>query len=265
MTDEPAPKGEVSPESPFPKRAALRKPHRGWRALGEVAGVIGAALVIALFLRAAVVQVYRIPSESMTDTLSVGSRIAVNRLPVIGKQVERGDVIVFRDTEGWLQPEEQVETHWYDKFSELLGFSVADGQQIVVKRVIGVGGDTVACCDASGALLVNGIAVEEPYLAPGAQPSSHEFEVTVPEGTVWVMGDNRQNSADSSHHADTGENPFIPLSSVIGKAEYVIWPFDELSSVSARDVFATVREMTGAGSNDSDDSDSGDNNSGDGE
>lgn len=228
-------------KAPSPTRPRNRQSRGGWRVFGEVAGVFGAALVIALFLRAAVVQVYRIPSESMADTLSVGSRIAVNRLPVIGKQVERGDVVVFRDTEGWLQPSEEIETHWYDRFSELLGFSVSDGQQIVVKRIIGVGGDTVACCDASGALLVNGIAVEEPYLAPGAQPSSHEFEVTVPEGSVWVMGDNRQNSADSSLHADTGENPFIPMSSVIGKAEYVIWPLNELSSISARDVFSSVR------------------------
>lgn len=211
-----------------------------WRTVGEVAGVIGGAVLIALFLRAMVVQVYKIPSESMTETLSVGSRIAVNRVPVVGKQVHRGDVVVFRDTEGWLQPNEEIKEHWYDRFGEVFGFSVPDGQQIVVKRVIGVGGDTITCCDTDGRLMVNGVPVEEGYLAPGSSPSDTEFEITVPEDSYWVMGDNRQNSADSSHHAEAGDNPYIPASSIIGKAEYVIWPFSELSQLHAREAFGDV-------------------------
>lgn len=231
----------------LPKRAdkSARSERRRsvWRTVGEVAGVLGGAVIIALFLRAMVVQVYKIPSESMTETLSVGSRIAVNRVPIVGKQVHRGDVVVFRDTEGWLQPEEEIESHWYDRFGEVFGFAVPDGQQIVVKRVIGVGGDTIACCDANGRLMVNGVAVDEPYLAPGSEPSMTEFEIEVPEDSYWVMGDNRQNSADSSHHADIGDNPFIPASSIIGKAEYVIWPFGELSVLNARGSFGDVPDV----------------------
>lgn len=228
------------PGAERPKREVRRRRRAWWRLPLELLGIVVGAAVIALVLRATVVQVYKIPSESMLDTLPVGSRIAVNRVPVVGKQVERGDVVVFRDSEGWLQSADEIESHWYDFFGELFGFAVPDGQQIVVKRVIGVGGDTVSCCDAQGRAMVNGQPIDEPYLASGSVPSLEEFEVVIPEDSLWVMGDNRQNSADSSHHADRGDSPFIPMSSVIGKAHMVIWPFSEVALLSEREAFSEV-------------------------
>lgn len=216
------------------------KPRRWWRLPAEIVGVVVAAGLIALLLRAAVVQVYKIPSESMMDTLGVGSRIAVNRVPVLGKQVERGDVVVFRDTEGWLQTGGPVESTWYAPLGRVFGFSAPDGEQIVVKRVVAVGGDTVACCDADGYLTVNGTAIKEPYIAAGSIPSLTQFEVEVPEDTLWMMGDNRQNSADSVHHYVKGDNAFVPTSSVIGKAELVIWPLSDWATLSEREAFEAV-------------------------
>lgn len=242
----------VSPTSPRayppPKRRAASAPrtarHKPWvralRGLGEVVLMLFVAAGIALVLRAFVVQVYKIPSESMMDTMEVGSRIAVNHVPVIGQQIERGDIIVFRDTQGWLTPAPENGGSLWSKVGGWFGFAPAGGEQIVVKRVIGVGGDTVACCDTQGRVTVNGIGIDEPYLAGTVAPSETEFSVTVPEDSYWVMGDNRPNSADSRYHNDLAGNGFIPSSSVIGRAQWEIWPLSNWSYLGNRDVFAVV-------------------------
>ncbi len=236
--------------SPHPARASARaeRPVEPSRSLGRRVGrvtleflaVFGIAAIIALGLRAFVVQVYKIPSESMLDTLSVGSRIAVNNVPGLGKDIERGDVVVFRDTEGWLEPVDETNQNFLNTVAGLFGFAPQGSQQIVVKRVIGVGGDTVTCCDEQGRISVNGIPIDETYLAAGAVPSTAEFSVQIPEGTYWVMGDNRQDSADSAYHYENGEAAFIPKSSVIGRAQWVIWPLSEWSYLGNRDVFDEV-------------------------
>lgn len=226
----------------LPKRAQ-RKPgkraHLRWP-IEFLLILVGAAL-IALVLRLFVVQVYQIPSESMTDTLQVGSRIAVNRVPGWGKQVERGDVIVFQDTQGWLQGE-SGEPGRFGGLWQALGFVPSGGQQMVVKRVVGVGGDTVACCDDQGRLTVNGEPVDEPYVLEGTVPSDVEFEITVPEGTYWVMGDNRDNSADSRYHWENGGNPFVPRDAVVGRAEWQIWPLSNWARLGDRNVFELVED-----------------------
>ncbi len=225
--------------APSPETSRRSRRSGLWRVVRESVGVVLLALVVALLLRAFVVQVYKIPSESMMDTLDVGSRIAVNHVPVIGKQVERGDVVVFRDTEGWL-PESDAAGNAWTTIASWFGFASSGGQQVVVKRIIGVGGDTVACCDADGNITVNGASIEEPYLAEGTVPSLEEFAVTVPEGYYWVMGDNRQNSADSLYHYTHGESGFVPAESIIGRAQWEFWPVTKWSYLGNRDVFVSV-------------------------
>ena len=229
-----------SPRSDGTRKGRARRGRGLGRAFLEVVAVVGIAALLALGLRAFVVQVYKIPSESMMDTMNVGSRIAVNSVPGWGKQVERGDIVVFRDSEGWLDPVDQTTNSVWSTVAGWFGFAPQGSQQIVVKRVIGVGGDTVTCCDDLGRLSVNGVAIDEPYLAEGAVPSVTPFSVVVPEGTYWMMGDNRQSSADSEYHLRNGQNPFIPDDSVIGRAQWEIWPLSDWAYLGNRDVFAAV-------------------------
>lgn len=225
------------PPQPRQRRSAdqERSPFLGW--LGEVALVLVLALILSTLLRLFVVQVYSIPSASMEQTLQVGDRIVVNRVPHLGKQVQRGDVIVFQDSQNWMQDETGGTPRLLRSVGEFLGLVPADGKQVIVKRVIGVGGDQVECCTADGELLVNGRPVEETYLAAGVGPSETEFSVSVPEGHYWVMGDNRPNSGDSRYHQAEGTG-FIPAGDVIGRVQGVIWPFKHWSSVGHREVFA---------------------------
>lgn len=234
--------------SAFPTRRALApagsrrsraKPRpKGAQWAIEILTVLVGAVVIAVGLRMFVVQVYEIPSASMENTLQIGSRIAVNRLPVLGKQIERGDVVVFQDSEGWLAPSDNA-SNPLRAVGEFLGLVPPNGEQVVVKRVIGVGGDTVSCCDAQGRLMVNGVAVDEPYVL-GRGGGVGDFEVTVPEGKLWVMGDNRANSADSLYHYQRGEGGFIGTDAVIGRAWGQIWPISEWSSLGNRRAFQAV-------------------------
>jgi len=211
------------------------------RAAFEIVIILVSAAVISTLLRFFVIQVYSIPSGSMTNTLEVGDRIAVNRLPVLGKQVERGDVIVFSDDNGWLPDDGSTPEIW-KKAGEFLGIFPANGEEVLVKRVIGLGGDTVECCDASGKILVNGVAIDEPYLKPGVTPSDQEFAVTVPEGTLWVMGDNRSGSADSRSHLGQGNSSFISDDAVLGKVWGVVWPLSHWSGVGSESTFDNVPE-----------------------
>lgn len=228
----------------YPTRAELRRAQSRSRAVKwvlEIAIVLVGATLIALLLRMFVVQVYQIPSSSMEDTLQVGSRIAVNRLPGLGTDVERGDVVVFEDSLGWLGDVDPESESPLRPVAEFLGLVPKDGSQVVVKRVIGVGGDTVACCDAEGRLTVNGAPIDETYVK-GPLGSSGEFSVVIPEDSLWVMGDNRSNSADSLYHYSHGTPAFVSEDSVIGRAWAEIWPFDRWSTLGARDVFSEVPE-----------------------
>lgn len=211
-----------------------------WRLLREILIVLVLALILSIFVRHFVVQVYSIPSESMENTLMTGDRILVNRIPVVGKQVERGDVVVFNDTLGWMSPRQDNEDGVLSDIGVFLGLIPADGNRVMVKRVVAVGGDTVGVTE-SGQLEVNGITIDEPYVANGALPSRMKEEVVVPEGYYWVLGDNRDHSADSSYHYAFGDDAFISADDVIGKVQWVIYPVSHWSSVSHREAFADVR------------------------
>ncbi len=206
----------------------------------ELLIILASAAVFAVFLRMFVVQVYEIPSSSMENTLQKGSRIAVNRVPVWGKQIERGDVVVFRDSEKWMESIPEEDATLFRKAGEFLGLVPPAGEQVIVKRIIGVGGDTVSCCDAESRIQVNGTAIDESYVKEPGVNETPEFSIEVPEGYLWVMGDNRNNSADSLYHLENGEQAFISEEAVIGRAVAVILPVSQWSKLGNRNVFDAV-------------------------
>jgi len=196
------------------------------------------ALAVSLLIKTFLVQFFYIPSGSMENTLQIQDRVAVNKVPFISGSINRGDVVVFRDPANWL-PEQYVDEQnkIVAKIKEglvLVGVLPNPAKQFLVKRVIGVAGDKVICCAKDGKLTINGKETDEPYIFKGNKPSELKFNVTVPEGKIWVMGDHRGASADSRYHQDDVNNGFVPVSKVTGRVYAIIWPFKNLSLVSSQ-------------------------------
>lgn len=192
-----------------------------------------AAIIISVGIKTFLVRSFYIPSSSMENTLQVNDRIIVNQLVPNMVDLEHGDIVVFRDPGGWLNqmPEETrpplVEA--LDWFLALIGFSAPDSNDHLIKRVIGLPGDEVACCNAFGQMSVNGIPLDEPYLKlPDRvnKVAKDDFAVTVPEGSLWVMGDNRYNSCDSRCNVAGPSKGFVPIENVVGRAVMISWPTD---------------------------------------
>ena len=195
------------------------------------------ALAVSIVIKTFLVQFFFIPSGSMENTLQVNDRVAVNKVPFIGKSINRGDVVVFRDPDNWL-PEPYVgDRNKY--FAIVKDALVAVGvlpnptKQYLVKRVIGVVGDKVECCSKKEKLMINGVEIDEPYIFAGNIPSDTKFNVTVPAGKVWVMGDHRGASADSRFHQDDINNGMVPTSKITGKVVGVIWHLKNLGIVDS--------------------------------
>jgi signal peptidase I len=183
----------------------------------------GLALGLAVVVKAFLAQMFFVPSEAMEPELIINDKLLVEKVSLWGDTgVQRGDVVVFRDPGGWLGRPPTLNA--VQKGLSLVGLYPSGGH--LVKRVVATGGDVVACCDEKGRVSVNGTALEERYLAPGVEPSEVEFEATVPEGRLWVMGDNRANSEDSRFHRGGPGGGSIPESAVVGKVWAVVWPFD---------------------------------------
>ena len=165
----------------------------------------------------------------MENTLQIQDRVAVNRIPFL-RDINRGDIVVFHDPANWLPPiAESTDNKILSSIKEGLvavGVLPNPAKQYLVKRVIGVPGDKVECCAKSGALLVNGKETTEPYIFAGNKPSETKFNVTVPDGKVWVMGDHRAASADSRYHQDDVNNGMVPIKEITGRVVAVIWPFN---------------------------------------
>ncbi len=176
----------------------------------------------------------------MENTLQIKDRVAVNKLPFLSRNIARGDVVVFRDPAGWLPEISDSSTNKY--ISKLKTGLVAVGvlpnpaKQYLVKRVIGVPGDHIICCDKDGLLTVNGYGITEPYIYAGNKPSEMNFDVVVPKGKFWVMGDHRGASADSRYHQEDVNKGFVPLSRITGRVVAVIWPFKNITYVPKIDV-----------------------------
>ncbi len=208
--------------------------------LKELPILVVVALVVSLFIKTFVVQFFYIPSGSMENTLQIKDRVAVNKVPFISRSINRGDVVVFRDPDDWLPEIIDYDTNKYvsKAKSALVAVGVLPNptKQYLVKRVVGVAGDHIVCCTKAGNLTINDIEVTEPYIYAGNKPSEMKFDVTVPEGKLWVMGDHRGASADSRYHQEDINKGFIPVSRVTGRVVAVIWPFKNITYVPKVDV-----------------------------
>ena len=197
--------------------------------LRELPGIVITALVISVLIKTFLVQAFYIPSGSMENTLLVNDRVLVNKLTDKSDEVHRGDVVVFRDPGGWLNGPTATNgsgpESWIRDALVFVGLAPAVGEEDLIKRVIGVGGDEVACCD-QGRLTVNGVPLDEPYLFPEDDPSLEEFSVTVPKDQLWVMGDHRSVSEDSRAHREQPGKGFVPIDDVVGRAFTIVWPLD---------------------------------------
>ena len=208
--------------------------------LKELPFLVVVALVASLLIKSFLVQFFYIPSGSMENTLQVQDRVAVNKIPFISKSIDRGDVVVFRDPDDWLPEIVDYDTNKY--LAKVKSALVAVGvlpnpaKQYLVKRVIGVAGDRIVCCTKNDKLSINGVEVNEPYIFAGNKPSDVTFDVTVPEGKIWVMGDHRGASADSRYHQEDINKGFVPISKVSGRVFAVIWPFKNITYVPKVDV-----------------------------
>ncbi len=194
------------------------------------------ALAVSLIIKSFLVQFFYIPSGSMENTLQINDRVAVNKLPFISKSIERGDVVVFRDPANWLpEPYADNQNKIIAKIKDglvLVGVLPNPAKQYLVKRVIGVAGDNVVGKD--GVVTINGKKTTEPYIFAGNKASELDFNVTVPEGKIWVMGDHRGASADSRYHQDDVNNGFVPESKVTGRVVGIIWPIRNLGLVPSQ-------------------------------
>jgi signal peptidase I len=218
-------------------QAAGKRRLRGRSFLRELPVLIVIALVIALVIKTFVVQAFFIPSSSMENTLDIGDKVLVNKLVYHFRSIQPGDIIVFNGDGSWEPepasgpPSGDPLVRLYDVtldplFHAIAGlFGTEPGQEDFIKRVIGVPGDHVACCNAAGDVTVNGVALhEQPYLFPGNPPSMQRFSITVPPGRLWVMGDHRSVSWDSRGHMDDPGGGTIAENMVIGRAFMIVWP-----------------------------------------
>ena len=204
--------------------------------LREFPILVVVALVVSLLIKTFLIQFFYIPSGSMENTLQIQDRVAVNKIPLISRTIHRGDVVVFRDPANWLsEPFASESSVIVEKLKEGLvavGILPNPAKQFLVKRVVGIGGDRVICCSKGKKLTINGKESTEPYIFEGNVPSDMNFDVTIPAGKIWVMGDHRGASADSRYHQDDINKGMVPLNRVTGRVVAVIWPFKNMKIIS---------------------------------
>ena len=241
------------------------RPSRGrsaWRFFRDILLILLAAIVISFLIKTFLIRSFYIPSESMEGTLHVNDRIIVNELVPKLMSIQHGDVVVFKDPGGWLPPTTSTPqstnpvASFVDWALSIVGLTAPDSNDHLIKRVIGLPGDKVACCNAFGQMTVNGVPLDEPYLqlpAGVTKVSRDDFSVTVPPNSLWVMGDNRYNSADSRYNRDKPGNGFVPFDDVVGRAVLISWPIDRWTLLDDYPlVFAGVESGDGSGQNNTD-------------
>jgi signal peptidase I len=219
-------KGSGSADGPGakPGRRRKRKQRSFWR---ELPILIAIALLFAVLIKTFAIQAFYIPSGSMENTLEINDRVLVNKIIYHIRDIHRGDIVVFNGDGSWDPGTVPVAGNIFQQFAN--GFASMFGfghpGDILIKRVIGIPGDRVACCDAQGRVTVNGVPLnEQSYLYPGSAPSVSRFNIVVPPGRLWVMGDNRYYSDDSRDHMGDPGGGTIPESAVVGRAFIIIWP-----------------------------------------
>ena len=256
VIDGPAQAADDSDETEQAAPPARARKRMSW--LTEMVVLVVVALVIALTVKTYVLQPFKIPSASMEDTLLINDKVLVNKLVGRISQIHRGDIVVFNGAGNWDPPVRQNDNPLDRIYRNILGlFGDDSGQVDYIKRVIGLPGDRVQCCDASGLLTVNGVGLHErTYLYPGSEPSAIRFSIVVPPGRLWVMGDNREDSSDSRLHdcAVRGAScePWdrdgtVPESSVIGRAIMVVWPLSKFKVLSVPSTFSQAMPLGSGG------------------
>ncbi|WP_168583595.1 signal peptidase I [Gephyromycinifex aptenodytis] len=219
--------------------------------LKEVVIVVVLAVVLSLIAKTWLVQSFWIPSASMNTTLVRDDRVIVSKLTPGPFALGHGDIVVFEDPGGWLDPgvkpaEQTGVTASINHALTWVGLLPEDKGNHLIKRVIGLPGDRVQCCSADGRLIVNGTAITEPYVNFGDEPSEINFDITVPAGKVWVMGDHRSDSRDSRYQPENGpgglsEAGTVPIDRVVGRAFAVVWPLTNLQWLGEpKETFAKV-------------------------
>ncbi|TQK19776.1 signal peptidase I [Microbacterium sp. SLBN-154] len=237
----------------FPSRRSQPEGRkRGWGTfLRDVLIIVLIALVVSFLVKTFVVRSFYIPSGSMENTLNVNDRILVDELTPRFGGYERGDIVVFRDPGGWLPPSETPSRGPFVDGVEwvlsLIGLAAPDSDDHLVKRIIGLPGDHVVCCNTLGQITINDVPIDETdYLKlPGgvSRASAEDFDVTVPEDRLWVLGDNRNSSRDSRFNQDQPGEGFVPLENVVGRAFLTTWPLSRFGLLDFHhEVFAGVPE-----------------------
>ncbi|MEV7004741.1 signal peptidase I [Streptomyces sp. NPDC093982] len=216
-----------------------RKQRYRWK---ELPILIGIALILTLLIKTFLLQAFSIPSDSMQNTLQQGDRVLVDKLtPWFGSEPERGEVVVFQDPDQWLASAPTPDPNALQSFFSWIGLIPSAEEKDLIKRVVGVGGDTVEC-EGTGPLKVNSKALDEPYVYPGNTPCSQDdqggqFKVKVPEGYIWVMGDHRQNSRDSRYNQSDKNHGMVPVDEVVGRAIVIAWPINRWDNLPVPDTF----------------------------
>ncbi|MGD0239665.1 MAG: signal peptidase I [Streptosporangiaceae bacterium] len=262
MDDQQDPRSVTSPQTPepgatpgapepdtsdSPAKAAKQKKAKSFAR--ELLTIVLAAAVLTLLVKGFLVQVYRIPSASMENTLEIGDRVLVNKVIYRFRDVARGDIVVFSGQDSWgpdaPPPSSNPVVRLFDDV--LAGLGLHSDQTYYIKRVIGLPGDHVVCCDAQGRITVNGVALNESqYVYPGEQPSTIKFSVVVPSGHLWVMGDHRGDSEDSRYHPDDPGGGAIPESQVVGRAFFIVWPPSQFHDLPIPNTFQQAELHAGA-------------------
>ena len=205
--------------------------------------LVGVALVVMMLVRGFLVQSFYVPSESMQPTIEPGDRILVNKL-VSGEALQRGDIVVFDGTTTFAAGD-RTPTESTGIIGRVVGgaatlVGIKLGEQDFDKRVIGLPGDHIVCCDAQGRLTVNGHPLDEPYLYPGDKASDLTFDIIVPKGRLWVMGDHRSDSSDSRAHLGDPGGGTVRFDDVIGRAFARYWPLSRLGGFETPSALADV-------------------------
>jgi signal peptidase I len=238
---------DESPPRAGTRASADKKKKSFWR---ELLTIVVAAAVLTLVVKGFVVQVYRIPSASMENTLQIGDRVLVNKLIYHFRGIARGDIVVFSGQNSWGPPaappsSDPVLRVFDDVLSDI---GLHSSQTYYIKRVIGLPGDKVACC-TDGKLTVNGVQLSETsYIYPGNAPSAFAFSTTVPAGYVWVMGDHRGDSEDSRYHTGETGGGAVPENEVVGRAFLIIWPPSQFGDLPIPSTFSQAALHAGVAS-----------------